>query len=157
MRSRVEFINIFPRKICFKFGVWLITLCASQDVLRPETPCSCLHNHLDNKAHGTNLGPVWGRQDPGGPLVGSMSFAVWTGITTLCYCKKYSHRFPITLRPRISHETAPEMLRADRRHHAIHCLQTRFVLIILTLSSMHESIDVSMVAKRLLTMAYISH
>ena len=31
----------------------------------------------DNKAHGANMGPIWGRQDPSGPHVGSMNFALW--------------------------------------------------------------------------------
>ena len=31
----------------------------------------------DNKVHGANLGPIWGRQDPGGSHVGPMNFAVW--------------------------------------------------------------------------------
>ena len=26
----------------------------------------------DSKVHGANMGPVWGRQDPGGPHVGPM-------------------------------------------------------------------------------------
>ena len=33
-------------------------------------------NTPDNKVHGTNMGPVWGRQDPGGPHVGPMNFAI---------------------------------------------------------------------------------
>ena len=28
----------------------------------------------DSKVHGANMGPIWGRQDPGGPHVGSMNF-----------------------------------------------------------------------------------
>ena len=28
----------------------------------------------DSKAHGANMGPIWGRQDPGGPHVGPMNF-----------------------------------------------------------------------------------
>ena len=28
----------------------------------------------DNKVHGANMGPIWGRQDPGGPHVGPMIF-----------------------------------------------------------------------------------
>ena len=32
---------------------------------------------LDSKVHGTNMGPIWGRQDPGGPYVGPMNFAIW--------------------------------------------------------------------------------
>ena len=33
----------------------------------------------DNKVHGANMGPRWGRQDPGGPHVGPMNFAIWVG------------------------------------------------------------------------------
>ena len=32
---------------------------------------------LDSKVRGANMGPIWGRQDPGGPHVGPMNFAVW--------------------------------------------------------------------------------
>ena len=31
----------------------------------------------DDKIHGANMGPIWGRQDPGGPHVGPMNFAIW--------------------------------------------------------------------------------
>ena len=31
----------------------------------------------DSKVPGTNMGPIWGRQDPGGPYVGPMNFAIW--------------------------------------------------------------------------------
>ena len=31
----------------------------------------------DNKVHGANMGPTWGRQDPGGPHVGPMNFVIW--------------------------------------------------------------------------------
>ena len=31
----------------------------------------------DNKVHGANVGPTWDRQDPGGPHVGHMNFAIW--------------------------------------------------------------------------------
>ena len=30
----------------------------------------------DNKVHETNMGPIWGRQDPGGPHVGPMNLAI---------------------------------------------------------------------------------
>ena len=36
----------------------------------------------DSKIHGANMGPIWCRQDPGGPHVGSMSFAIWEGLGT---------------------------------------------------------------------------
>ena len=31
----------------------------------------------DSKFHGANMGPIWGRQDPGGLHVGPMNFAIW--------------------------------------------------------------------------------
>ena len=34
-------------------------------------------NIPDSKVHGANMGPTWGRQDPGGPHVGPMYFAIW--------------------------------------------------------------------------------
>ena len=30
----------------------------------------------DSKVHGVNMGPIWGRQDPGGPHGGPMNFAI---------------------------------------------------------------------------------
>ena len=30
-------------------------------------------NYPDGKVHGANMGPIWGRQDPGGPHVGPMN------------------------------------------------------------------------------------
>ena len=33
----------------------------------------------DSKVHGANMGPIWGRQDPGGTYVGPMNFAMWVG------------------------------------------------------------------------------
>ena len=35
----------------------------------------------DSRIHGANMGPIWGRQDPGGPHVGPMNFAIWE----ICY------------------------------------------------------------------------
>ena len=31
----------------------------------------------DSKAHGAIMGPMWGRQNPGGPQLGPMNFAIW--------------------------------------------------------------------------------
>ena len=38
----------------------------------------------DSKVHGANMGPIWGRQGPGGPHVGPMNFAIWDGSTGMC-------------------------------------------------------------------------
>ena len=31
----------------------------------------------DSKVYGDNMGPIWGRQDPGGLHVGPMNFVIW--------------------------------------------------------------------------------
>ena len=38
-----------------------------------------VNDSLDIKAHGVNMGPTWGRQDPGGPHVGHRNLAIWEG------------------------------------------------------------------------------
>ena len=37
---------------------------------------SPFHNIPDSKVHVANVGPTWGRQDPGVPHVGSMNSAI---------------------------------------------------------------------------------
>ena len=39
----------------------------------------------DSKVHGANMGPIWGRQDPGGPHVGPMNFAIWASIEFIAF------------------------------------------------------------------------
>ena len=38
---------------------------------------SWFDNDPDSKIHGANMGPTWGRQDPGGPHVGHVKLAIW--------------------------------------------------------------------------------
>ena len=40
------------------------------------------------------MGPIWGRQDPGGPHVGPMNFAIWGSITHHTCSSSYN---PVTL------------------------------------------------------------
>ena len=40
-------------------------------------------NNADTNALGANMGPFWGRQDPGGPHVGLMNFAIWEAIRNI--------------------------------------------------------------------------
>ena len=35
----------------------------------------------DSKVNGANMGPIWGRQDPGGPHVGPKNLVIWGAIT----------------------------------------------------------------------------
>ena len=36
-----------------------------------------MRQYPDSKVHAANMGPIWGRQDPGGPHVGPMTLAIW--------------------------------------------------------------------------------
>ena len=45
----------------------------------------------DSKVHGANMGPIWGRQDPGGRHVGPINFAIWDVTTSLKPCSTVSH------------------------------------------------------------------
>ena len=51
---------------------------------------NCQENTPDSKVHGANMGPIWGRQDPGGPHVGPMNFVIWdSGVhipAVICWC-----------------------------------------------------------------------
>ena len=54
-------------EICIRIKAWINEYIKQWDVI----------THPDSKAHGANMGPIWGRQDPGGPHVGPMNFALW--------------------------------------------------------------------------------
>ena len=54
----------------------LLDICASpalQTFHRPTTPLSLCP---DSKVHEANMGPIWGRQDPGEPHDGPMNFVI---------------------------------------------------------------------------------
>ena len=42
-------------------------------------------NIPDGKVHGADMGPIWGRQDPCGPHVGTMNLVIWDGILSEHY------------------------------------------------------------------------
>ena len=52
----------------------LLAFDVSQDFVRSCQPFWIIP---DSKVHGANMGSIWGRQDPGGPHVGPMNFAIW--------------------------------------------------------------------------------
>ena len=55
--------------------LWLF--CGLEDQWFMNFIHSCSSGSPDSKVHGANKGPIWGRQDPGGPHVGPMNFAIW--------------------------------------------------------------------------------
>ena len=59
--------------------------CFSKNTLVHYQGCRC-HDYMlrtssaiisDNRVHGANMGPIWGRHGPGGPHVGPMNLAIW--------------------------------------------------------------------------------
>ena len=53
---------------------------------------------LDSKVHGADIGPTWGRQDPGGPYVGPMNIAIWANASeTVLIVSKFVTCFNIDL------------------------------------------------------------
>ena len=48
---------------------------------------TCAVYSPSSKVHGANMGPIWGRQDPGEPHVGPMNFAIWV---INCTCRRTS-------------------------------------------------------------------
>ena len=40
----------------------------------------------DSKVHEANMGPIWGQQDPGGPQVSPMNFAIWVVRKMVAIC-----------------------------------------------------------------------
>ena len=51
-----------------------------QNVLKYTSEYPINNKFPDSKVHGANMGPIWGRQDPGGPHVDPMNLAIWVCI-----------------------------------------------------------------------------
>ena len=48
------------------------------------------HRYPDNKVHGANMGPTWGRQDSDGTHVGPMNFSIWVSAAICCWVWTYN-------------------------------------------------------------------
>ena len=58
----------------------------------------CLWNAFpDSKVQGANMGPIWSRQNPGGPYVGPMSFALRVGHRWIISQRKNFYVFSLLL------------------------------------------------------------
>ena len=62
-------------------GTTRILLCLNKDHYMPYGKCI---GGLDSKVHGARMGPIWGRQDLGGPHAGPMSLAIWEFVRKMC-------------------------------------------------------------------------
>ena len=79
----------------------------------------------DSKVHGANMGPIWGRQDPGGPHVGPMNFA----IGMLCYTYNLLAGTILCMRPanKRQHYIVTHMLDAYIKWSLIHGIMDTFL------------------------------
>ena len=55
------------------WGWWFETLSIHTHEETWISWCHAVNTFPDSKVHGANMGPIWGRQDPGGPHVGPMN------------------------------------------------------------------------------------
>ena len=60
---------------------WFRWLVVDNNPLFESVMAWCIYP--DNKLHGANMGPTWGRQDPGGPHLGHMKIAIWVVVEWL--------------------------------------------------------------------------
>ena len=69
----------------------------------------CPTNNPDSKVQGANMGPIWGRQVPGGPLVGPLNFAIWDVLLLHTLCRFVSSAQPEYVAPGIFHTNCLEI------------------------------------------------
>ena len=81
---------------------WINSFLLRKSVPVQITTMISQRNFPDSMVHGASMGPTWGRQDPGGPHVGPMNFAIWVinhsvfiPVSTIKHVSKYSN----TLQP----------------------------------------------------------
>ena len=80
-----HFVHVFSGKIIYERSICLTRLNASliKSVSKKGVSEKELQRHScsayipESKVHGANMGPIWGRQDPGGPHVGPLNLIIW--------------------------------------------------------------------------------
>ena len=130
---------VFPQyipqnKIPWKLVIWTDTVLCAWFLLCGGLFCfintgkfyldpACMVPH--SKVHEANMAPIWGRQDPGGPHVGPMNFALW-GYTTIAILLLLldllhkSHNAPVP-NPTI-HHLMTEMCKCVHMSVSKHCI-----------------------------------
>ena len=85
---------------------WNWIYCPCWDRYSLAVSCCILpqvNGYPDNKIHGANMRPIWGRQDPGGPHVGPMNIDIWVRTLfvtpyklNVSWCKlSLAHKWPL--------------------------------------------------------------
>ena len=81
----ILFYAVIRQKENSNITLLMHTACA--DSIHELYMCSmCCYSRIkaqpESKVHGANMGPTWGRKDPGGPQVGPMNIAIWEGLSS---------------------------------------------------------------------------
>ena len=59
----------------FMCELWVFIVGILEEILAlPDSTALMAVVFPDNNVHGASMGPIWGRQDPGGPHVGPMNW-----------------------------------------------------------------------------------
>ena len=74
--STLQFISTVHQRLVIKQNSVEYRLAILRS-LRVAVHVALSHTIPDSKAHVANMGPTWGRQDPGGPHVGNVNLAIW--------------------------------------------------------------------------------
>ena len=85
-REQFHFFSLHIVSIHIPFGItnaWKFYDLDTSNALTPQRIHTLRLKQAipDSKVQGANMGPIWGRQDPGGPHVSPMNFAIWDYFT----------------------------------------------------------------------------
>ena len=83
----IYFIDVsFFLKLCSSSYMFINTVLRIMFVWGVIGLLQIITRYPDSKARGANMGPIWGRQHPGWPHVGTMNFAIWVGLKISVSC-----------------------------------------------------------------------
>ena len=79
IRCLEQYIKTTQASVILAIDWWVTSESCHHDEQPSEKTAYSLP-YPDSKIHGTNVGPTWGRQDPGWPHVGHTKLAIWVDI-----------------------------------------------------------------------------
>ena len=82
-------LTLLSGYVCYKYDIYIPPETFDEDIIMG-------HTTPDSKVHGADMRSIWGRQDPGGPHVGPMNFAIWDYLSVPH--RLFSHSNPIDSR-----------------------------------------------------------
>ena len=86
------YVGMLSRDLSNTFDcLWRLLLCELNASGFSRDACAITRSYLpDSKVHGANIGLIWGRQDPGGPML--VPWTLLSGYITVCNGLRYLQR-----------------------------------------------------------------